>query len=226
MVDIFGSKNLLKIATNIYGEENIINKTISSSLESQLASSIAPNLSSLESLTDEAKIIVNSDFRKSFRKTENKSSILLVDFLGERNAIGNYKNSKITLNSEVRSFLANEKIVTMSLDNRIKMLPNLIESISNSFQEYEEVIICEFYLTNYYLDNNNMVNLNPNQYSINKVNALLKSFYNHLKFYHSTYTYLQFDTIYSDTINNNNPSPWVYSDFSNKYIAKRLKNNI
>lgn len=80
----------MKIATNVYGEENINNKTISSSLENQFASSISPNLSKLDSLSAEEKDIVTSDFRKLFRNSETKSNTLFVDFLGERNAIGNY----------------------------------------------------------------------------------------------------------------------------------------
>lgn len=43
MIDIFGSKNLLKIVNNMYGKENVSNKIISSTLESQFSSSIAPN---------------------------------------------------------------------------------------------------------------------------------------------------------------------------------------
>lgn len=226
MIDVFGSKNLLKIAKNVYGEENIRNKTISSSLESQFASSISPNLSKLDALSDEEKDIVTSDFRKTFRNSETKSDILLVDFLGERNAIGNYNNSKITLNNEVRNYLVNENTVTMPLDNRIKLLPNLIESFVTCIKDYDQVIICEFYLTNYYLDQNNMVNLNPSQYSINKVNALLKTFYDHLKYHQSSFTYMQFDTIYSDTINSIKPSPWIYSNLSSKYIQKKLRKEI
>lgn len=226
MIDIFGSKNLLKIVTSIYSEEEINNKIISSSLESQFASSIAPSFAKLETFSTADKEIITADFRKSFRKNENKGNILIVDFLGERNAIGNYRDSKLTLNNEVKKFLDVEKINTLMLENRIKLLPGLIENFASVANEYDDVIICEFYLTNQHLDQDNMIKLNPNQYSINKVNALIKTFYDYLKFHNSEYTYVQFDTLYSDTNQSLKPSPWIYSGFSKNYIEKILKEKI
>lgn len=62
MIDIFGSKNLLDILNNLYNENEIGNKIISSTLESQFATSISPS-SKLESSTEIDKEIINADFR-------------------------------------------------------------------------------------------------------------------------------------------------------------------
>lgn len=226
MIDIFGSKNLLKIVNNIYGEENVSNKIISSTLESQFSSAIAPSSAQLEIVDENEKEIIISDFRKSFRKLESKSDVLLVDFLSERNSICNYKNSKITFNSEAKKIFKNEQLVTMPMDTRVKLLSTILENFSSSVKDYDKVIICEFYLTNYHIDENNMIKLNSNQYSINRVNALLKTFYDYLKFHNSSFTYLHFETIYSPINKNKKASPWIYSDFSNKTIEKFISQSI
>lgn len=216
MIDIFGSKNLLGILNNLYNENEIGNKIISSTLESQFASSISPS-SKLESSTEIDKEIINADFRKFFR-VQNHNDILIMDLLSERNGIGNYKNSKITMNTEVRNYLEEEKINTIMLDSRIKLLPGLIERFEESVKDYNKVLICEFYLTNYHLNQDNMIKMNPNQYSINKVNALLKTFYDYIKFNNPNFIFISFDEIYSKVNSKGKVSPWIYSEFSNNHI--------
>lgn len=216
MIDIFGSKNLLDILNNLYNENEIGNKIISSTLESQFASSISPS-SKLESSTEIDKEIINADFRKFFR-VQNHNDILIMDLLSERNGIGNYKNSKITMNTEVRNYLEEEKINTIMLDSRIKLLPGLIERFEESVKDYNKVLICEFYLTNYHLDQDNMIKMNTNQYSINKVNALLKTFYDYIKFNNPNFIFISFDEIYSKVNSKGKVSPWIYSEFSNNHI--------
>lgn len=216
MIDIFGSKNLLDILNNLYNENEIGNKIISSTLESQFASSISPS-SKLESSTEIDKEIINADFRKFFR-VQNHNDILIMDLLSERNGIGNYKNSKITLNTEVLNYLEEEKINTIMLDSRIKLLPGLIERFEESVKDYNKVLICEFYLTNYHLDQDNMIKMNTNQYSINKVNALLKTFYDYIKFNNPNFIFISFDEIYSKVNSKGKVSPWIYSEFSNNHI--------
>lgn len=224
MIDIFGSKNLLDILNNLYNENEIGNKIISSTLESQFASSISPS-SKLESSTEIDKEIINADFRKFFR-VQNHNDILIMDLLSERNGIGNYKNSKITMNTEVRNYLEEEKINTIMLDSRIKLLPGLIERFEESVKDYNKVLICEFYLTNYHLDQDNMIKMNPNQYSINKVNALLKTFYDYIKFNNPNFIFISFEEIYSKVNNKGKVSPWIYSDFSNNHIKNIISNFI
>lgn len=224
MIDIFGSKNLLDILNNLYNENEIGNKIISSTLESQFASSISPS-SKLESSTEIDKEIINADFRKFFR-VQNHNDILIMDLLSERNGIGNYKNSKITMNTEVRNYLEEEKINTIMLDSRIKLLPGLIERFEESVKDYNKVLICEFYLTNYHLDQDNMIKMNPNQYSINKVNALLKTFYDYIKFNNPNFIFISFDEIYSKVNSKGKVSPWIYSDFSNNHIKNIISNFI
>lgn len=224
MIDIFGSKNLLDILNNLYNENEIGNKIISSTLESQFASSISPS-SKLESSTEIDKEIINADLRKFFR-VQNHNDILIMDLLSERNGIGNYKNSKITMNTEVRNYLEEEKVNTIMLDSRIKLLPGLIEIFEESVKDYNKVLICEFYLTNYHLDQDNMIKMNPNQYSINKVNALLKTFYDYIKFNNPNFIFISFDEIYSKVNSNGKVSPWLYSDFSNNHIKNIISNFI
>src|SRR5699024_3979869 len=224
MIDIFGSKNLLDILNNLYNENEIGNKIISSTLESQFSSSISPT-SKLESSTEIDKEIINADFRKFFR-VQNHNDILIMDLLSERNGIGNYKNSKITMNTEVRNYLEEEKINTIMLDSRIKLLPGLIERFEESVKDYNKVLICEFYLTNYHLDQDNMIKMNPNQYSINKVNALLKTFYDYIKFNNPNFIFISFEEIYSKVNSKGKVSPWIYSDFSNNHIKNIISNFI
>lgn len=204
-------------------EKNEIGKTIiSSTLESQFSSSISPN-SNFESLTDLEKEIISADFRKLFR-TQKHNDILIMDFLSERNAIGNYKESKITLNNEVKNYLSEEKISNIMLDNRIKLLPRLVEMFSQSVQDYNKVVICEFHLTTYHLDQDNMIKMNPNPYSINKVNALLKTFYDYIKFNNPNFIFISFDEIFSKVNRNGRVSPWIYSDFSHNHIKNKIRN--
>lgn len=226
MIDVFGSKNLLKAITNFSEEYPIKNIILSSSLESQFSKSITPSLSKMEYLNDDEKQVIFSDFRKNFRKLEDPGKILVVDFLGERNTISNYNNSKITLNNESKKYLNNKSIINMPLDSRIKLIPTLINQFVNHVSTYEKVVICEFYLSNYYIDHNNLVQLHTNQYSINKVNALLKTFYDYLKYQSSSYTFLEFNNIYSEIKDNVKPNPWVYSEFSLKNIEKKLYENL
>ena len=222
MIDVFGSKNLLEVVNSLYEEKDIGEKVISSTLESQFASSISPS-SRFELLTEQEKEILSADFRKFFR-VKNHNDILIMDLLSERNAIGNYKNSKITLNNEVKKYLSNQKLSSIMLENRIKLLPGLVDSFVKSSQDYNKVVICEFYLTNYYLDQHNLINMNPNQYSINKINALLKTFYDYIKFNNPNFIFITFDDIYSELNNTGKVNPWIYSDFSNNYIKTKLKN--
>lgn len=149
-----------------------------------------------------------------------------MDLLSERNGIGNYKNSKITMNTEVRNYLEEEKINTIMLDSRIKLLPGLIERFEESVKDYNKVLICEFYLTNYHLDQDNMIKMNTNQYSINKVNALLKTFYDYIKFNNPNFILISFDEIYSKANSKGKVSPWIYSDFSNNHIKNIISNFI
>lgn len=223
MVDVFGSKNLLDIITSIYGEDKINNTILSSSLESQYTSSIAPNSNNLELVSDADKEIIVSDFRKSFRKNDDKTNILFVDLLSERNAIANYNDSRITLNSEIRKFIKDENLKTLTLEKRIKLLPNLVNNFVSTVEDYEKVVVCEFYLTNHYLDENNMIKLNPDQYGINKVNALLKTFYDLIKYQNNNFVIIQFESVYSDINHSKKPSPWIYSSFSKKQIESAIK---
>lgn len=216
MIDLFGSKNLLEVLNNLYEENEIGNKVISSTLESQFASTISPT-SRLESLTELEKEVISADFRKFFR-VKNHNDILFMDLLSERNGIGNYRNSKITMNSEVKNYLEEKNLSTIMLDNRIKLIPGLVKDLEKSVNDYNRVIVCEFYLTNYHLDQDNMIKMNPNQYSINKVNALLKTFYDYIKFNNPNFTFISFDEIYSKVNNNGKVSPWIYSEFSNNNI--------
>lgn len=224
MIDIFGSKNLLEVLNNLYEENDIGNKVISSTLESQFASTISP-ASRLESLTELEKEVINADFRKFFR-VKNHNAILFMDLLSERNGIGNYRNSKITMNSEVKNYLEEEKISTIMLDNRIKLIPGLAKHLEESVSDYNKIIVCEFYLTNYHLDQDNMIKMNPNQYSINKVNALLKTFYDYIKFNNPNFTFISFDEIYSKANKSGKVSPWIYSDFSSNHIKNKINNNL
>lgn len=114
----------------------------------------------------------------------------------------------------------------MPIDARVKLLPTILENFSSSVKDYDKVIICEFYLTNYHIDENNMIKLNSNQYSINRVNALLRTFYDYIKFNNPNFIFITFDEIYSKVNSNGKVSPWIYSDFSNNYIKNKTNSKI
>ncbi|QQD85666.1 DUF6270 domain-containing protein [Jeotgalicoccus sp. ATCC 8456] len=222
MIDIFGSKTLHQVTSNIIGPEKLNSSVISSSLESQFSTSLTLSNSKLDQLNGMERSIVENEYKKSFRLNGTRGKYLLVDFLSERNNIVQYNKSKLTSNTEIRKFLENEKTKNVILDNRAKSIPSYIDRFTEIADSYEKVIVAELYLTNYSLDENNMLVINPNQYGINKVNALLKTFYEHLKFKKSNYNYIKLEDYYSDISSNGRVSPWLYSELTNKKLEELL----
>lgn len=226
MIDLLGSKNLYEVLKELKMSEKIKNSFISTTLESQFSSTMSTSENNLSGLNEVEKQIIEVEFRKLFRQIEDRGNILIVDFLSERNNLGKTKNTKVTLNTEVKKYLADEKVSTMMLEERARLIPNLISNFIEVAEKYEKVIICEFYLTNRHIDSNNLLKLNGNQYSINKVNALLKTFYDYLKYNHPEFTYLNFEDLMSEAFEGKSAKPWIYSKYSIEIIGEGLNKSI
>jgi len=221
-IDIFGSKVILEILNDIQekNDYNIDSIYIGTTLESQYSQSISPQDKYYNELIEDDKKIIETDFKKLFRRESGHSAndTLIVDFYSERHSIARLNGSSVTINASVNRYIGDTKTQIISMEQRNNQLENLIQKFNESIKNYRNVILLEIYLCNKYIDEDGIVKRYKNQYSINKVNAYLKTVYDFVKDTNKDITIISLNEILSKS----SRAPWDLSEFSKGKLSEQI----